>query len=136
MLQHTAHSAIRSAQRGLSNDGIEYVYQFGSRYHRAGALIYFLRRQDVPSFDQRVDWVMCLVGTALVVAKDGSTLLTAWRNRRKGLKSILKKRTYDHGLLQDIEIAQRENMSPIVFETNSKCQFVGVPPDCDLVWAS
>jgi hypothetical protein len=71
-----------------------------------------------------------------VVAKDGSTLLTAWRNRRKGLKSILKKRTYDHGLLQDIEIAQRENMSPIVFETNSKCQFVGVPPDCDLVWAS
>ena len=105
MLQHTAHSAIRSAQRGLSNDEIEYVYQFGSRYHRAGALIYFLRRQDVPSFDQRVDWITCLIGTALVVAKDGCTLLTAWRNRRNGLKLILKKRSYQHDSFDDIEVA-------------------------------
>jgi len=91
MIQHTLHSAFRSAQRGLSDDEIEYVLQFGSQYHCGGALIYYLRRQDVPHTDQRIDWVMCLVGTALVVSSDGDTLLTVWRNRRNGLKLIRKK---------------------------------------------
>ena len=94
MLQHTVHSAFRSAQRGLSDDEIEYVLQYGSYYHRGGALIYFLRRQDVPLPDRRSDWAMYLVGTALVVSNDGHTLLTAWRNRRKGLKLIRKKPQY------------------------------------------
>ena len=94
MIQHTVHSALRSAQRGLSEDEIEYVYQFGSMYHRGGALFYFLRRQDVPLPDRRSDRAMRLVGTALVIAQDGRTLLTAWRNRRRGLKQILKKEAY------------------------------------------
>lgn len=98
MLQHTAHSAFRSAQRGLSNMEIEYVYEFGSVYHRAGAVIYYLRRQDVPAFDQRYDWVMCLVGTALVVDKEDQTILTAWRNRRNGLKLIQKKGSNYRGI--------------------------------------
>ena len=99
MLQHTVHSAIRSAQRGLSPDEIEYVYQFASRYHRGGALIYFLRRQDVPSADRHLDFATRLIGTALVCAPDGYTLLTAWRNRRSGLKQIRKKETYHYQAL-------------------------------------
>jgi len=94
MIQHTVHSAYRTAQRGLSDDEIEYVLQYGSHHHRAGALIYFLRRQDVPESDRRCDWAMNLVGTALVVSSDGLTLLTAWRNREKGLKQIRKKSRY------------------------------------------
>ena len=94
MVQHTLHSALRSAQRGLSQDEIEYVYQFASRYHREGALICYLRRQDVPLSDRRGAFATRLVGTALVIAQDGGTLLTAWRNRRNGLKKILKKATY------------------------------------------
>ena len=93
-IQHTVHSAFRSAQRGLSDDEIEYVYHFASRYHRGGALIYYLRRQDVPLPDQRNAFSMRLVGTALVIAPDGYTLLTAWRNRRSGLKQIRKKESY------------------------------------------
>ena len=94
MLQHTVHSRQRAAQRGLSDDEIEYVFQYGSRFHREGALIYYLRKQDVPLHDQRKAWAVQLVGTALVVAKDGRTLLTAWRNRRNGLKVIKKKPAY------------------------------------------
>ena len=93
-IQHTTHSAFRSAQRGLTEDEIEYVYLFASRYHRGGALIYYLRRQDVPLPDRRRDFAMRLVGTALILAKDDRTLLTAWRNRRNGLKQIRKKKTY------------------------------------------
>jgi len=46
-------------------------------------LIYYLRRQDVPFPDRRSDFAMRLVGTALIIAQDGRTLMTAWRNRRR-----------------------------------------------------
>ncbi len=90
-LQHSIHSAIRTAQRGLNDDEIDYVYQFGSRYHAGGALVYFLRHRDVPLTDQRNDFLTRLEGTALVVSPDNGTLLTTWRNRRNGLKQIRKK---------------------------------------------
>ncbi len=100
MLQHTVHSRQRAAQRGLSEDEIEYVFQFGSRFHREGALIYYLRKRDVPLCDQRKDWSMQLVGTALIIDQDGRTLLTAWRNRRRGLKVIRKKPAYRCSFLE------------------------------------
>lgn len=93
-IQHTEHSALRSAQRGLSEEEIEYVYQYASRYHRGGALIYYLRHRDVPTPDQSNDFAMRLVGTALVITRDGHTLLTTWRNRRRGMKQIRKKERY------------------------------------------
>ena len=91
MFQHTDHSAWRSSQRGLTDEEIEYVSLYASRYHRAGAFIYYLRLRDVPPSDRCRDWAARLVGTALVVSRDGSALLTIWRNRRNGLKQIRKK---------------------------------------------
>lgn len=91
-IQHTQQSATRSVQRGLTEEEIEYVYLFASRFHNGGALIYYLRRQDVPVPDIRWDFAIRLVGTALVVALDGRTLVTTWRNRRRGMKRILKKK--------------------------------------------
>lgn len=104
-IQHTHHSARRSAQRGLSEEEIEYVYQFGKRFHEGSALIYFLRAQDVPSPDRRWDFATRLVGTALVLALDGRTLLTAWRNRRNGMKWIRKKETFRRfGFHNNVEV--------------------------------
>jgi hypothetical protein len=95
MLQHTDHSRRRSAQRGLSGSEIDYVYQYGTLFNRDGARIYFLRYQDIPLLDRRGGWAAKLVGTALVVDReDDLTLLTAWRNRRRGLKAIRKKPAY------------------------------------------
>lgn len=96
MIQYTSHSAFRAAQRGLSKEEIEYVLQFGSCYHRGGALIYYLRRQDIPLADVRKDWITSLVGTALIFSRDGSSLMTVWRNRRCGLKRIRKQRKYNY----------------------------------------
>jgi hypothetical protein len=64
---------------------------YGQRFHRAGALIYYLRRRDVPEWDRADDRWMKLVGTAVVLTKDGRTVLTTWRNRRNGLKHIKRK---------------------------------------------
>ena len=88
MIQHTSHSLVRSAQRGLNDEEVEYVYQFGSRHHCRGALIYYLRRKDVPTGDLALDWANHLEGTALVMDKTGKLLLTVWRNRRRGLKQL------------------------------------------------
>jgi hypothetical protein len=94
MFQHTNHSALRSAQRGLSDEAIEYVLQFSSRYHQGGALICYLRREDLPPADRSWDWANHLVGTALVFDRYGRALITVWRNRRSGLKNIRKKHPY------------------------------------------
>ena len=94
LFEYTSHAICRSAQRGLSADEVEYVHAFGSRYHKGGALICFLRLRDVPFDDRRYDFVARLVGTALVFTADGKTLITTWRNRRNGLKLIRKKTTY------------------------------------------
>ena len=93
MIEHTAHSSVRAAQRGLSDDEIEYVYQFGSRYHCGGALIFYLRRQDLPDTDRRYYWAAQLIGTAVVLSLDDGAIITVWRNRRTGLKRI---RTWPH----------------------------------------
>jgi hypothetical protein len=93
VITHTAHSATRAAQRGLSDDEIEYVYQYGSRYHCGGALIFYMRRQDLPIADRRYDWAAQLVGTAVVMSSYDGAIITVWRNRRTGLKRI---RTWPH----------------------------------------
>jgi hypothetical protein len=56
----------------------------GQYFHRAGAKFYYLRRRDIRQWE--------LAGTAIILAKDGRTLITTWRNRRRGLKIIRLKR--------------------------------------------
>lgn len=92
MFYHTSHSSFRASQRHLSNEEIEYIKYFGSRIRNSGALFFYLRKRDLPVEDQHRDWANHLVGTALVMSKDGSSLLTVWRNRKNGLKNICKKR--------------------------------------------
>jgi len=94
MIPYTDHSAWRAARRGLTDEEIEYVHYYGSRFRGDGALIYFLRKHDLPPTDRRIDWVNNLIGTALVFSKDGNTLITVWRNRRSGLKVIRKKENH------------------------------------------
>lgn len=95
MLQFNYHSAYRTARRNLSGEDINYVIAYGQRFHRAGALIYYLRRRDVPEWDRANDRWMRLSGSAVILTKDGRTLITAWRNRRSGLKRIRCKPKYD-----------------------------------------
>ena len=96
MFQLNLHSATRAAQRNLMLDEIKYVTIFGKRFHRAGAIIYYLRECDIPPFDRSDPRWARLIGTAVVLSKDGSTVITVWRNRRNGLKRI--KRKPEHSL--------------------------------------
>ncbi len=88
MFQLSEHAMERAAQRGLTDEEIEYVYLYGKRYHNAGAIFCYLREKDLPRDDHRRDFCKRLVGTAIVMDLEGRLVLTVWRNRRNGLKYI------------------------------------------------
>lgn len=86
MFAMTEHSEERASQRSLSLEEVEYVLQFGKRYYRDGAMVYYLRRRDLPPSDRRCDTWTGLIGTAVVLTLDRRIVITVWRNRRSGLK--------------------------------------------------
>lgn len=90
----TLHSACRAAQRNLSSDDIQYIIIYGQRLHRAGAVIYYLRKRDIPLWDQNQSIYMRLAGSAVVFSRDGRAIITVWRNCQKGLKHIRCKSTH------------------------------------------
>lgn len=92
--KYNHHAARRIAQRNVSPQEIEYVIKKGERFHRAGAVFYYLRDCDLSEEDQKDDERTRLIGTAVVLSKDQNTVLTVWRNRRNGLSHIRRKSKY------------------------------------------
>ena len=95
MIDFSRHAKIRAAQRNLSVNEIGYVITYGKKFHKAGALIYYLRKRDIPGWDCADPQWARLAGTAVIMAKDGRRVITVWRNRSKGLKRIKRKPEYD-----------------------------------------
>lgn len=100
MIEFNQHSALRAAQRNLSKDEIQFVVENGVAFHRAGAVIYYLRQCDLPEDCHPNDVKARLVGTAVVLGKDQRTLITVWRNRESGLKHIRCKPKYKFDLME------------------------------------
>lgn len=80
------HAELRAAQRGLTQQDIEYVLRYGHLYHAGGAMIYFLRSVDIPDDDYR--HMKRLEGTAVLVDRDRASIITTWRNRKHGSRNI------------------------------------------------
>jgi hypothetical protein len=91
MFQMCEHSEHRAAQRCLTVEEVEYVTHFGKRYFSDGAIIYYLRRKDLPAYDRRMDQWTRLIGTAVVLTVDRQLVITVWRNRKSGLKFIRRR---------------------------------------------
>ena len=91
MISMSIHSEERAAQRNLTREEIEYVLQFGKRYHCNGGLAYFLREKDLPPSDHRRTFCTRLIGTSVVLSNDRLLIITVWRNRKNGLKWLRKK---------------------------------------------
>lgn len=87
----TPHAELRMAQRGLSRGDVRYILRYGQLYFGAAAVFYFLGRDDIPAGDgPRMDR---LQGAAVVTSFDGY-VLTVWRNRKDGMKTIRRKLEY------------------------------------------
>ena len=95
MIDFSRHATVRAAQRNLNDSDINYVTTYGKKFHKAGALIYYLRKRDIPDWDRSDPQWTRLIGTAVIMTKDGRQVITVWRNRSKGLKRIKRKPEYD-----------------------------------------
>jgi hypothetical protein len=74
------HAEIRAAQRNLSYDEICFILIHGSRQRRSGVIFYCLHRKHLPDELPGNHPYRRLVGTTVIVSRDGSVVVTAYRN--------------------------------------------------------
>jgi hypothetical protein len=84
--RYSYHAQLRTAQRCLSPDDVEYILHHGRYYHADGAIFYLLVSKDIPEADRHE--MSRLIGTAVIVNKDHSTIISSWRNRQSGTRNI------------------------------------------------
>jgi hypothetical protein len=94
-MTYTSHARERQAQRNLSVEDVQFVWEYGRRYHNAGALHVFLGRRDLPVDKALYQRFARLEGTTLVLggAFAEPVLITVYRNRR-GTKKLRSKDKY------------------------------------------
>lgn len=91
----SGHAITRMAQRCLSADEIEYIVNYGQRYHAAGVIHCFLGKKQIPKEDQKDKKFSRLEGaTVLLDAEDGRAVITVYRNK-SAWKNILRKAKYN-----------------------------------------
>ena len=84
-IAYSEHAQVRMAQRGLSQEDVEYVCRYGRLIRGAGALHRFLGRKDIPLKDHKHK---CrLEGTIVLLDEMAKVVITVYRNRQ-GLKGI------------------------------------------------
>jgi hypothetical protein len=86
-VQFSRHARSRASQRGLTEDEINFVLQFGRLIHRTGIRFVFLAHRDVPSAYRRTHGH--LAGCTVLVSSD-ATVLTMYKNQA-ALRVIKKK---------------------------------------------
>ena len=82
------------AQRNLSDEEVAVVLLYGQIWHKAGAVISYLRQKDLPQAAQSDQRWQQLIGAIVVTTTDERIVLTAYRNRRSGLRKIKRKPDY------------------------------------------
>jgi hypothetical protein len=74
------HAEIRAAQRNLSYDEICFILTNGKRVRRSGVIFYCLQRKQIPPELPGNHPYRRLVGTTVILSRDGSIVVTAYRN--------------------------------------------------------
>lgn len=91
-LRLSRHALTRTARRNVVPDAVEYVLAHGRRLQRTGVTFYFLGERDIPPADRRAAWATRLVGTVVLMGRDGE-IITVYRNQR-ALPAIRRKLKY------------------------------------------
>lgn len=94
-VQLTTHAYLRICQRGLSEADIEVVLCYGRRFYAADAVIYFLGDRDLPA--EEIRRYGHLRGAAVILTRTQTKVITVWRNRRHGMRTIRRKLAEERG---------------------------------------
>ena len=88
------HAHLRSAQRNLDASEIAFITQHGRRVRRTGVVFCQLRKCDLPTHLPGGHRFRRLVGSTVVLSKDGVCVLTVYRNER-AFRRDLRKQKYE-----------------------------------------
>lgn len=88
------HAQRRMAQRNVSMDNIYFVLKNGQWFHRDGVIFVFLGSRDIGKSQLMKQEYARLEGTVVVLSRDGSRIITVYRNRQQGLRKIKQKEIY------------------------------------------
>ena|SRR6476659_3992967 len=89
----SSHAGARASQRHFNRMEVDYVLAHGRMVRRTGIRFYFLGARDVPACDRKLDWVQRLIASTVLVASDGSDVITLYKNG-ESLTSIRRKSKY------------------------------------------
>ncbi len=87
----TNHAQLRMAQRNVTWPQLCFILEHGQRIRRAGVSLVYLRHKDIPTQLLAQNQFASLEGTAVVLNRQGTIVMTIWRNRAKGLRHIMRK---------------------------------------------
>ena len=87
-LAATSHANERQRKRGITDDQLDLTLRYGTRLHVTGAVLYYLRRRDIPLW-MDAEYASRVHGTVAVVSQAG-LLVTTYRNPK--ILHRLKKR--------------------------------------------
>lgn len=95
----TDHANLRSAQRNMCDDEIEFILKHGNRVRRTGVIFCQLRKIDLPNSLSGNNRMRRLVGSTVVLSRCGEQVLTMYRDNRAfhkdTRKTKFKKNKYD-----------------------------------------
>ncbi|MEY2922299.1 MAG: hypothetical protein RL108_921 [Bacteroidota bacterium] len=78
-LHHSIHSLQRSKQRGISNEQIAIVTEYGSCIYGQGLTYYILGKKDVPINLKKQ--ASKFENTIVIIGANGDQIVTCYRNR-------------------------------------------------------
>lgn len=87
-ITHSRHSLMRAAQRGVSDEVIRLVVQYGRKVRKQGLQYYFGATRDFPD---TLDHKLVERCNDVVVILKANDIVTCYKNP-KGLRNIKKKR--------------------------------------------
>ncbi|MCA9917068.1 MAG: DUF4258 domain-containing protein [Anaerolineales bacterium] len=94
--RHSSHAIRRMAQRNVSKNSIAFVLENGQWFHRDGVIFVFLGGRDIQRSREFAPEYERLEGTVVVLSRDGSRIITVYRNRQQGLRKVKQKESYGH----------------------------------------
>jgi hypothetical protein len=92
-MEWSKHGRHRGAQSNLSDRDLEIVRTYGVLEHRTGVRFYFVGKREVERFRHVEPRLAKLHDIVMVVTRDGSLVITTYRNRR-ALREIRRKSKY------------------------------------------
>lgn len=92
----STHAEFRMNQRGICQESIELVLEFGRQIYARRAIFYVVGKKEIARYSDREPKLKLLEGLQVISANDG-TILTAYKNKNlRGIRPVSRQQSHLH----------------------------------------